>query len=156
MAYTPIVPYADVAYADAYFAERVGADGWAALDSAVKEKALKHATKLVDQCDFVLEKTDENQAREFPRNGETEVPDEVLQATCEVAFELEINSKIPTNMTKKAGIASESVGDTSRSYGPGGAGEVLGISSGLPSTQAAILLRDWIRDPRELTLHRTS
>lgn len=156
MAYVPIIPYADTAYADAYFAERVDADSWAPLDIAVKERALKHATKLVDQCDFVLEKTDEDQAREFPRAGETEVPDEVLQATCEVAYELTVKNRLPENMTKKAGITSESVGDTSRSWGAGGVSEILGESSGLPSTQAAILLRDWIEDPRELQLQRTS
>jgi len=156
MAYAAVTPYADLTYANAYFDDRIMEDtAWADATDASKNKALRHATRLVDQCNFVLEKTDEDQVREFPRNGETDIPEEVKQATCEVALEL-VRGSLPESSMKKAGIASENVGDTSRSYREGGAQEIVGLSSGLPSTEAAILLRDWIEDPREIDLHRSS
>jgi len=151
-----VTPYADVTYADAYFAERMGSDVWTSTETADKEKSLKHGTRLIDRCDFVLEKTDEDQEREFPRNGDTEIPDEVKQANCEVALEL-LKGRLPEEtMVKKTGIASESVGDTSRSYNEGGATQNIGIASGLPSMAAAQLLKDWLVNPEELDLIRVN
>ncbi len=153
----PTIPtneYADYTYADAYFAERVGADDWTSFTTAQKTKALKHATRLIDRLDLVLEKTDESQDNEFPRGGETSVPEEVLMACCEQALEL-LRGSLPEDEVKAAGVTSESVGDTSRSYGSGAA-SMVGESSGLTSVAAAQLMRDWIEDPHEMTLVRDS
>jgi hypothetical protein len=109
---------------------------------------------LIDRQDLVLEKTDEAQVNEFPRGGDTLVPEEVFMATCEQALEL-LRGSLPENKIAAANVASESIGDASRSY-TDGAASVIGVSSGLTSTAAAQLLREWINDPSEMTLVRES
>jgi len=154
MATIPTLEYADYIYAAAYFGERVGADDWATFSQDNRTKALKHATRLIDRLDLVLEKTDEAQNNEFPRGGDTLVPEEVRMATCEQALEL-LRGSLPENRIASANVASESIGDASRSY-TDGAASVIGVSSGLTSTAAAQLLREWINDPNEITLVRES
>lgn len=161
----PTIPYADVEYAEAYFAERMGSEAWDSLvdidqsgstsPNPLKEKALKHATRLIDSLSFVLEKTDELQQNEFPRGGDEFVPEEVMMATCEVALEL-LKGNLPEEQVQGVGIASESVGDTSRSYRDGGKAAALGAACGLPSPRAAQLLAEWIKDPREMDMVRVN
>jgi hypothetical protein len=156
MSTIPTVPYADSIYAAEYFAERMGTTAWDSASVADRNKALKHATRLIDSCEFVLEKTDETQDHEFPRDGDLYVPEEVLQACCEVALEL-LKGRLPEEMSiSKAGVTSESIGDTSRSYDANGALAPLGMAAGLPSIRAAQLLRKWLVDETEIDLLRVN
>ena len=67
--------YVTVAEADAYHAIRPSANAWAALTEPEKEQRLVAASDYLDsQYIFNGKKTDENQPREFPRNGATEIP----------------------------------------------------------------------------------
>jgi hypothetical protein len=145
MAYQTITPYADVSYGDAYFAERLNSSAWTGDD---KEKALKHATRLIDQLPLVDSKYDESQARAFPRSCDTdgEVPDEVSQACCEVALAL-LQGKLLDTMEDGVGVAAERTGDASVEYEDGrGAMALSDESSGLGSVMAARMLAPWITD----------
>lgn len=156
MSTIPTVPYADTIYAAAYFAERIGSDVWNTASEANKNVALKHATRLIDRLDFVLSKTDENQANEFPRGGDTDIPEEVMMACCEVAIEL-LSGRVPEKMLNEdTGVTSESTGDASKSFNEQGKNASLSMASGLPSVAAAQLLRDWLEDPEVLQIVRVN
>jgi len=154
MAYTPIVPYADVAYGDAYFADRLGADAWT---GANKEKALKQATQMIDLLPLVGTKYDETQANQFPRSCDENgvVPDEVMQACCEVAIAL-LEGKTVKTMSAAVGVVAERVGDSSTEYAEGGRGgmALYDEAYGLPSITAAQLLAPWLEDMESIDITR--
>lgn len=59
--------YVDVAFADAYFAERLFADEWATADAAIKPIALIHASRRIDRLRLRGVPKDLGQALAFPR-----------------------------------------------------------------------------------------
>ena len=85
--------YVTVAEADAYHAIRPSANAWAALTEPEKEQRLVAASDYLDsQYIFNGKKTDENQPREFPRNGETDVPMAIKKAVFELALQDSLTS----------------------------------------------------------------
>ena len=85
--------YVTVAEADEYNAIRPSAQTWAALSEPEKEQRLVAASDYLDsQYIFNGKKTDENQPREFPRNGETDVPMAIKKAVFELALQDSLTS----------------------------------------------------------------
>jgi len=80
--------YASIDYAESYFASRLYVDSWHQSTYTDKLKALEEATLRIDRLRFYGAKTNPTQILEFPRNDETEIPDSILKATCELAFSL--------------------------------------------------------------------
>jgi len=159
MAYVPIVPYADLEFADGYFGERLGSEAWDVLDNNTKAKALKHATKYIDTLPFIGTKTDTtldedkrpNQPREFPREGYTEIPDEVMEATCEAALAI-LNGDTLENLQTQAEVTSTSTGDASSSFDT--TNRKIDINDGLISAMVLRLLHEWLIDPNVVRLER--
>lgn len=81
-------PYITRTNADTYFTERYPSDLWDAATNDTKDKILIVATKIIDTLNFFGEKTNSSQEREFPRDGDTEVPQDILDACCEIAYAL--------------------------------------------------------------------
>lgn len=81
--------YVDVAYADTYFTTRVGGAAWLDLTPEEKESALLTAMPYLENyCQWQGDKTDPEQALQWPRNGDTEVPANIKNAQCEFALSL--------------------------------------------------------------------
>jgi hypothetical protein len=88
--------YTDVAFADAYFALRYGAEAWVDFDTTKKEALLVRATNTLDTFKFGGLKTSRTQPLLWPRQGifddegywydKTVVPVKVQKATCELAL----------------------------------------------------------------------
>lgn len=77
--------YITLVDADAYFASRYNSSAWIALNNSDKEILLRSATRALDVYGtWGGEKTDENQALEFPRDDE-EIPENIKVAECEIA-----------------------------------------------------------------------
>ena len=144
-------PYADQTYAGTYFGERLGTSAWDSASSGNKDKALKQATRVLDTLNYRGAKSDEAQVREFPRNGESTIPEAIKEACCEVALALLQGNLIET-MTERSAIASESVGDASVSYAT--PKDAVENQFGLPSPVAARLVAPWLVDPRLLRVYR--
>lgn len=138
-----MTPYADTTYADAYFEESFFADDWDDEQIPRKTKALKEATKRIDMLRFVGFKTSVDQENQFPRNGDTDVPDNIKKACCELALkfvqgihpDLEIDSaRIVTSGMSSARMSN----DTSRTP--------VWIDNGIPSPAAWALLCPYLKD----------
>ena len=85
--------YVTIAEADAYHAIRPSATTWAALSEPEKEQRLVAASDYLDsQYIFTGKKTDQNQPREFPRNGATEIPTAIKKAVFELALQDSLTS----------------------------------------------------------------
>lgn len=81
--------YISVAQADAYHAIRMSHATWAALSESDKAARLVSASDYLDgYYRFRGKKTSPTQLRQFPRNGETTIPPEVMQAVLELAVAL--------------------------------------------------------------------
>lgn len=157
MAYTTVVPYADVTYANAYFADRLDSAAWTGA-AANQLPALKQATVAIDKLPLVGEVCVEGQVREFPRDVDDctvgGIPDDVSQACCEVAIAY-LQGKTPQKVDKSVGRSSESVGDAAVAYEDGrGAAGAYDDFSGLPSRLAAQLMAPWMTDDSEIDLSR--
>ena len=103
--------YADVAYADSYFAAHpFYADAWDELDDATKAVLLVSATRALD-VQFLWHgyRATSTQALEWPRQRVRDlydtlisanvVPERVRQATCEMAYYLTKGDRSPENST---------------------------------------------------------
>jgi len=92
--------YITVANADAYLVYAINAGNWSASDTAIKESALISATRMLDRQPWAGSKTQAapTQLLQWPRTGLTDrdgnalsdsvVPQEIIDATCELAVEL--------------------------------------------------------------------
>ena len=94
--------YVTVAEADAYHAIRPSATTWAALSEPEKEQRLVAASDYLDsQYIFNGKKTDENQPREFPRNGNTEIPTAIKKSVFELALQDSLTSNASAEVKRE-------------------------------------------------------
>jgi hypothetical protein len=80
--------YGDVVGADRYFSSLLYGQTWEVTDATQKSKALVQASGLIDTLRFAGSKTDYSHPMEFPRNGETVVPQAINEACYELALTL--------------------------------------------------------------------
>ena len=143
-----------MAYTDAgtdYFATRVGSDAWDSAENTDRDKALGHATRIIDSLNFLGQKLDAGQENAFPRFGQTDVPNDIIFACCEIAlalldginpeFELE---NLSQTSTKYANVSTTFNRDSLPEH----------ILAGVPSSTAWRYLKPWLQDNRNVTLVR--
>ena len=80
--------YIEIVDANIYFGERLNTEEWDNASDANKLKALYMATRIIDRFNYRGEMTDESQEHQFPRGGDTEVPETIKEACCEIALKL--------------------------------------------------------------------
>lgn len=81
------MPYNTLGEADIYFTSRYGYGEWAVLTDDVKNSALLSASEILDLlCTWNGVKTDPEQTAEFPRDGESEVPQAVKTSELEITY----------------------------------------------------------------------
>ena len=129
--------YIDIDGADEYFAGRLHAESWGETSDADKEKALKQATKEIDRQLLRGRKTNPEQELAFPRYPDTEVPEAVKEACCEVALALLERGNNQRRKLQQEGVQSFSLGNMSETY-------AAGAGKGLLSQEAKELLKPWL------------
>lgn len=125
--------YINLADANTYLAGQVSATAWRAeTDDDVKERAIVSATRTLDRQLWQGEKTDPDQLHAFPRTGltypdsgdevdSTAVPQEVIDATSELAALLLDGSEVQTNVDPNTNLVqSLRAGSVAISYFRGG------------------------------------
>jgi hypothetical protein len=123
--------YSTVAAADAYFANRLHEYDWSASSSENREKALLAATQDIDALVFAglktpaydllvadpdatdaeLQAAADTQLLEFPRDGESDVPEAILIATYEIAHE-RLRGRDPAMELENLVLTSDGIGST--------------------------------------------
>ena len=129
--------YCTIEYANEYFAGRLHAESWGETSDADKEKALRQATKQIDRQLLKGRKATDTQELAFPRYPDTEVPEAVKEACCEIALALLERGNSQRHKLQQEGVQSFSLGNMSETYAPG-------AGSGLISPEAKELLRPWL------------
>jgi len=129
--------YIDIDGADEYFAGRLHAERWGETSDADKEKALRQATKEIDRQLLKGRKATDAQELAFPRYPDTEIPEAVKEACCEIALALLEKGNSQRRKLQQEGVQSFSLGNMSETYTPG-------AGRGLLSQEAKELLRPWL------------
>jgi len=129
--------YCTTEYADEYFSGRLCTERWGETSDADKEKALKQATKEIDRQPLTGRKTTDTQELAFPRYPDTEVPEAVKEACCEVALALLERGNSQRRKLQQEGVQSFTLGNMSETYAPE-------AGRGLISQEAKELLRPWL------------
>lgn len=143
--------YGTTADADAYFSRRLHSDDWENAEEDDKIKSLYQATDIIDRLNFIGDKTDADQELEFPRGGDTTVPEDIKKATYEVAIKLLKGEDIDRDLTV-----------TRRKFGPQIETEYdpkatpVNRAAGILSTHAWRLLLPYLRDYNSVSLVRVS
>lgn len=144
------VPYADQNYGNTYFGERLRTSAWDNALLADQVKALKQATRAIDNLNFAGVKADDtwtdglpNQPNQFPRGEDTLVPDAVKQACCELALAF-LDDVDPNLELEALPIQSQGMGDARTMRDTSYVMEHVRL--GIPSIQAYTLLLPFMRD----------
>jgi hypothetical protein len=143
--------YGDLVHANIYFNQRLRSDAWIAATNDEKLGALREATELIDNLNYCGCKTSTDQTHEFPRNGSTTVPGEIVRATYEIALKL-VDGYDPDIEVQNLVVVNEGFSSARTTYNRGQVLEHL--RAGIPSSKAWSLLRPFLRDWKRLKMVR--
>jgi hypothetical protein len=120
--------YLTLAEADAYHETHLYSDDWDGSDDATKNVALVMATRLMDSMfEWAAFPSDEDQALQWPRSGvmaanklelvaDDEIPQELKNATAELARQLISGDRTADSDIESLGITSLSAGPVSLAF----------------------------------------
>lgn len=148
--------YGSVEGANTYFTtERLDRRNvWSTATIASKQIVLKEATQIVERLNFAGEKASQVQELEFPRKGQTEIPQDIIKAVYEIAYNILDGRDIDfeaENLDKRS-TAIGGIRSTSRQ-------DVIYSESkinGVPSIRAWRYLKPYLVDPSNIRLTRSS
>lgn len=148
-----MIPYADASTADAYFATRVGSDAWDDAEPTNRDKALAHATRIIDALNIVGVKADSTQENQFPRHGQIDVPEDIIFATCEIALAL-LDGVNPELELENLSQTASGYANVKTTFDRSQLSEH--ILAGVPSSAAWRYIKPWLVDNRSIGLTRAS
>ena len=143
--------YSDKAHADAHFAMKLNTECWDNADVADQNIALNQATLILDRLCYAGSVSVEGQANEFPRNGDTVVPNDIMIANDEIAFALldGVDPEVEFANTKVLSQGYSSVRSTyDRQNAP------AHVIAGIPSVTAWHYIMPYLNDSRLIDLQR--
>lgn len=169
-----MTPYVTLKEAADYFETRLHETAWSQASPADREKALIQATRIIDRLNFKglkrsvyqavknnpnlsqeeINAASKEQERQFPRDNDTEIPEEIKIACCEIAYALldEIDPDIELENLAVISHGYSSVRTTySRSHNP-----PEHLNAGVPSATAWRYLRPFLREPGGIIISRAS
>ena len=143
--------YGTLTEADTYFGQRLQTRDWDLATVTDRNKALYMATRAINRLNFAGNKSDADQELEFPREDDTEVPVPIRIACyeCAIAF---LQGRTLDQDLKDLSLASTSFGGVRDTYFEGYVPEH--IRAGIPSAEAWVHLRPFLRDPYHFTISR--
>lgn len=146
--------YGSVIGANRYFSEQLYGQPWEVQTLDMQQKALMTATRNIDQLRFAGRKTDEGQPLEYPRNGDTSVPQAVQYATYEEALALLKGIETDTEAANLF-VTSRVFGLRVRTdYDVAHSAEH--VVAGIASFRAWKLLQPYLNPARGVKIHRVS
>jgi len=130
------------AEAQPYFDERLNSEAWDDATEADQNKALTMATRQIDQLNYAGDMTEDDQDNQFPRGGDTVVPNDILIACCEIAIAF-LDLADSQDDYDDLFVSQDTYGNVKSSYTSGVA--PLNVAAGIPSIIAWRLLTPYFR-----------
>lgn len=148
-----MTPYATPSYAYTYFCDRLRSDAYLNASTSDQVKALKMATSIIEELNFEGYKADPDQELQFPRGNDTEVPDAIKKACCEIAIKL-LDDVDPDLENENLHYIKQDIG--ARVERDTAAMAPEHIREGVPSIRAWRLLKPFLVDPGHAHVTRES
>jgi len=145
--------YADLAFANIYFGERLHTEPWDSATISDRNKALAMATRDINRLDYVSAKVDADQENEFPRVGQSEAPDDIKIACCEIALAL-LDGVDPEVELSNIRVKSDRFSGVGTTYDPNSVPEH--IPAMIASARAWTFIKPWLREYRNIRISRVS
>ena len=145
--------YITVDDADTYFSERLNTSAWDISTTTDKGIALKDATKRIDRLNFIGEKNESDQERQFPRYDDTTIPYDIQYATAELAMVL-LDDIDPNMEIELLGMKSQGLASARSTYDRSFVPEHL--QAGIPSSEAWAYLKPYLVDPQSIEVNRAT
>ncbi len=145
--------YGTVYEADRYAEAKISFLAWSGATEIQKKAALIEATNIIDALCFMGAKTDTAQSLQFPRGGDTEIPEKILWATYEIAEKL-LDEITVDALLASARVTSNQYESVSTSYDARYTPEHVLV--GIPSPIAWRWIKPYLTDPRDISLRRIS
>jgi len=145
--------YLTTAQAQNYFDEILNSEGWDLASEPNRIKALKIATRSIDRLAYKGDKTADTQDNEFPRGGDTDVPEDIEWACCYITLALLDGRDTDLDFDNLA-VVSQGFSSVRSTYDKD---SVLPyIAAGIPSATAWRYLKPYLLDASEITLSRAT
>lgn len=145
--------YADIEYANTYFGSRLHTKPWDNAPIVDRNAALAMATRDIDRLDYRDAKAVSSQELEFPRGADTEVPDDIKIACCEIALALldgvDVDAELDATRVLSDGFSGVRTTYDSRSVPEH-------VFAMIASPRAWRFLRPFVREPGNIRLDRVS
>jgi hypothetical protein len=168
--------YVTVEDAENYFEFRLHASAWEDAENDDKCRALVTATRLIDRLNFAgLRTADYNRLQpinwlipqprtldpsslpgqnfEFPRNGSVTIPQDIVDAACEIALAL-LDGVDPELEMQGLGTVSQRFAAAGTTFDTSQAR--MAFRHGIPSFKAWNLLTPYLADPTEVVMRRVN
>lgn len=157
--------------ADAYFSTRFSSNRWAGQLEATKTAVLLRAAIIIDRLNFAglkaaayavkinggtreeMRVAGNAQVNQFPRGSDTTVPQEILDACCEIAYAL-ISGIDPDEELRALATASESIGPLGLKVTYDKTRAADWVLAGVPSPTAWQMLLPYLRDLHAISICR--
>jgi len=145
--------YIDRTEAQVYFDGRLNTDAWDDSSDQERDKSLIMSTRILDRLNYLGQKAVSTQELQFPRGTDTVVPQDVQDATAEVALAL-LDGVDPDLEYENLFMTSQGYGGIRSSYDR--RVKAPHLLARVPSFAAWTLLKPYLRDDLNIELHRTS
>lgn len=146
-----MTPYVTLEEAQSYFDERLNSEAWDEATDVDRLKALKTATRAINNLRFVGSKAILTQENEFPRLGMTVVPTAIKEATCELALQL-LDVVDPNLEIENIAVVGEGYSVAKTNYDRDFV--LTHIRNGIPSSEAWAKLLPYLASPLNIRLVR--
>lgn len=136
--------YVTLEEANEYLAGAYRVEAWTGASEADREAALITASRQIDRQPLRGAKAAADQPLQFPRAGQSEVPEAVIQAVCEQALFLLQQSEYDRmrELAMQQGVGSVSIGDASETIDLAVVLRRMSTTALCPAAQE--LLRPWL------------
>jgi hypothetical protein len=145
--------FTTVTEANAYMATKLESETWTSATTDRRSVALIEATRLINRLRFSGVRTSTSQTLQFPRNGETSIPDQVKWATVELALAL-LNGIDPETEIRNIGRTSDGFIAMKITYNRQAV--PVHIAAGIVSKLAWDFIAPYLADPNSVALCRGS
>lgn len=146
-------PYCSVDFGNAFFLQILGTAPWDEASETDKGKALLQATILIDRLNYSGTKTDSEQRRQFPRGGDTTIPESIKFAACHIALAL-LDGADPELEILNSSVVQHKIGPVGTNYDRSQIADH--IKAGIPSYEAWRYLYPYLRHMDSVRLVRNS
>lgn len=144
--------YVTISDAESYFATRLDTDVWDDASDADKTAALTQATAAINRLNYRGRRTSESQVNQFPRYDDSDVPEDVENACCELALAF-LDGVDQQHEFDNLQVKSQKMDIVQSTY----TGEVpINIVAGIPSIEAWRYLLPYLRDFNSPSMRRVT